>query len=68
MDSETRRTIEELKAQYAVVQNDIERIEHELSVAEGRKKMILDKITELSDPKYEEDMLALVYEQRKAKK
>ena len=68
MDSEARRVVEDLKRQLKIVDNDIDRLKSEMSILEGKRRDILDKIASLSDEKYQEDMLALVYQQRNNRK
>lgn len=68
MDSEARRVVEDLKRQLKIVDNDIDRLKSEMSILEGKKRDILDKIASLSDEKYQEDMLTLVYQQRNNRK
>lgn len=68
MDSEAKRVVEDLKRQLKIVDNDIDRLKGEMSILEGKKRDILDRIASLSDEKYQEDMLTLVYQQRNSRK
>lgn len=60
-----KEMIEDLKMQLSRVQMDRKKAEEELKRLQGEEKRILDEISGLSDDKYEQDMLQLVYEQRK---
>ncbi len=60
-----KEMIEDLKMQLSRVQTDRKKVEEELKRLQGEEKRILDEISGLSDDKYEQDMLQLVYEQRK---
>lgn len=57
---------ERLKYELKKIENEKERLEKELSELEGRRQAILDELGEFTDDKYEENMLALVYEQRRS--
>ena len=46
----------------------LEKLEAELSRLAGKENHILEELAKYSDEKYEEDMLQLVYEQRKKQK
>ena len=60
-----KEMIEDLKVKLNKVQSDRKKLEEELGRLQAEEKRILDEISGLSDTKYEENMLQLVYEQRK---
>ncbi|MCR5452166.1 MAG: hypothetical protein K6F00_06000 [Lachnospiraceae bacterium] len=63
-----RDLIDKLKAELAKVERDISALEKERDDLLSKKKMLLKEIGDHSDEKYEQDMLSLVYEQRKKSK
>ncbi len=60
--------IRDLQMDLQRVQAEKAKLEAELSRVVGREKAILEDLGKFSDDKYEEDMLQLVYEQRKKMK
>ncbi len=60
--------IDKLKLELSRIDRDIDLAQKELDRLNGRKKQIMDQMAEHSDEQYEEDMLSLVYEQRKKQK
>ncbi len=68
IDAVTRRDIEDLKRQLKMYEDDEAQLLRELEVCRARKKEVNDKLKSLSnDDKYQEDMLAKVYQQRHGK-
>jgi len=68
IDADTRRDIEDLKRQLKMYEDDEAQLLRELEVCRARKKEVNDKLKSLSnDDKYQEDMLAKVYQQRHGK-
>lgn len=63
-----KEMIEDLKVQLNKVQSERKKLEEELRRLQVEEKRILEEISGLSDTKYEESMLQLVYEQRKKSK
>lgn len=57
--------IEDLKLQLSRLDDEAEQLRKELERIEGKKNQIMKEIAEHSDEKYEEDMLAQVYQQRR---
>jgi len=62
-----REVIEDLKIELARLEGEEKRLEDELDIIRSQKKQILDQLSENSDEKYEEDMLARVYQQRRGR-
>lgn len=60
-----KEVIHDLKLELKSVQAEKEKLEAELSRLAGKENHILEELGKFSDEKYEEDMLQLVYEQRK---
>ena len=60
-----RDLIDKLKIDLKKIERDIESLEKDREILLSKKKAILKEISDHSDEKYEQDMLALVYEQRK---
>lgn len=60
--------IHDLKMDLQRIQAEKEKLEAELSRLSGKETHILEELAKFSDEKYEEDMLQLVYEQRKKAK
>jgi predicted nuclease with TOPRIM domain len=68
IDADTKRDIEDLKRQLKMYEDDEAQLLRELEVCRARKKEVNDKLKSLSnDDKYQEDMLAKVYQQRHGK-
>ncbi|MCR5194729.1 MAG: hypothetical protein K6D38_00280 [Pseudobutyrivibrio sp.] len=69
IDADTRRDIEDLKRQLKSYEDDEAQLLRELEVCRARKREISDKLKALSnDDKYQQDMLAMVYQQRHGNK
>ncbi len=65
LDADTRRDIEDLKRQLKVFEDEELQLLKELETCRARKLEITTKLKTLSnDNKYQEDMLAKVYQQR----
>ena len=65
LDADTRRDIEDLKRQLKVYEDEELQLLKELETCRARKLEISSKLKTLSnDNKYQEDMLAKVYQQR----
>ena len=65
LDADTRRDIEDLKRQLKVYEDEELQLLKELETCRARKLEISSKLKSLSDDnKYQEDMLAKVYQQR----
>jgi len=60
-----KELIHDLKLELQSIQAEKEKLEAELSRLAGKENHILEELGKFSDDKYEEDMLQLVYEQRK---
>ena len=60
-----KELIHDLKLELQSIQAEKEKLEAELSRLAGKENHILEELGKFSDEKYEEDMLQLVYEQRK---
>ena len=60
-----KEVIHDLKLELQSIQAEKEKLEAELSRLAGKENHILEELGKFSDEKYEEDMLQLVYEQRK---
>ena len=65
MSANNKDAMDELKFQLHRLEEEEERARKELQHIIDRKESILDELGKFSDTKYEEDMLAMVYEQRK---
>ena len=60
-----KEAIHDLKIELQLIKTEREKLEAELSRLAGKENHILEELGKFSDDKYEEDMLQLVYEQRK---
>ena len=60
--------IDKLKLELSRIDREIDLAQKDLDRLNGRKKQIMEQMAEHSDEQYEEDMLSLVYEQRKKQK
>ena len=60
-----KEIIEDLKVELSSLEAEEEQLRKDIERIEGKKKQILEEIAQHSDEKYEEDMLALVYQQRR---
>ena len=68
LDADTRRDIEDLKRQLKVYEDEELQLLKDLETCRARKLEITTKLKTLSnDNKYQEDMLAKVYQQRHGK-
>ena len=68
LDADTRRDIEALKRELKIFEDEEAQLLKELETCRGRKADIKDKLKQLSDDdKYQQDMLAMVYQQRHGK-
>ena len=68
LDADTRRDIEELKRQLKYFEDQETSLLNELETVRARKMEVKDKLKVLSDDeKYQQDMLAMVYQQRHGK-
>lgn len=65
MDFEKRQEIEELKFQIDQIEQKEKQLKDELERLNNEKAEILRQISEKSDERYEQDMLELVYQQRR---
>ena len=65
MYDRNRDVIDKLKMDLSKVERELELLERERDSLLSKKKTILKELGEHSDEQYEQDMLALVYEQRK---
>ena len=66
MDQETKRDIEDLKVSLRSLESEEANLLRELEQVRTRKLEVKDKLNKLSDDdKYQQDMLSMVYEQRK---
>ncbi len=68
MTRNDKDTIDRLRMELNRLDRDIELAQKELDRLLGRKKKIMEEMSMHSDEKYEEDVLTLVYEQRKKQK
>ncbi|GEM_PF-846490 len=69
IDADTKRDIEDLKRQLKTLEDEEAQLLRELETCRARKTEIKDKLKVLSnDDKYQEDMLAMVYQQRHGNK
>ena len=60
-----KEVVSNLKLELSRVEEDVVRAQIELDRLVARKKQILDELAKHSDQRYEEDMLARVYDQRR---
>lgn len=60
-----KEIIEDLKVELSSLEAEEEQLRKDIERIESKKKQILEEIAQHSDEKYEEDMLALVYQQRR---
>ncbi len=67
MTSEKKEKIEDLKYKLKELQTKEDALMFEVEEVRGQKKRIIDELSSLSDAKYEQDMLELVYQQRRNK-
>ena len=67
MTPEKKEKIEDLKYRLKDLQTKEDALMIEVEEVRGQKKRILDELSSLSDAKYEQDMLELVYQQRRKK-
>ncbi|MBQ1901815.1 MAG: hypothetical protein II169_04620 [Lachnospiraceae bacterium] len=65
MDFEKRQEIEQLKFQIDQIEQKEKQLKDELERLNNEKAEILRQISEKSDERYEQDMLELVYQQRR---
>ncbi len=64
--SQSDKVLEEkLKKELKNTEQEIENHKHEIERCQAEKQKILKQLTELRNEKNEEDMLALVYQQRR---
>lgn len=63
-----KEIIHDLKVDLQRIQAEKAKLEEELNRLSGKEKHIIEELGKFSDEKYEEDMLQLVYEQRKKAK
>ncbi len=68
LDAETKRDIEDLKRQLKTYEDEEAQLIKELETCRARKAEVKDKLKVLSnDDKYQQDMLNMVYQQRRGK-
>ncbi len=60
-----KEVVSNLKIELARVEEELVRAQTEVDRITARKKQILDELAQHSDQRYEEDMLARVYDQRR---
>ena len=60
-----KEVVSNLKLELARVEEELVRAQTEVDRITARKKQILDELAQHSDQRYEEDMLARVYDQRR---
>lgn len=60
-----KEVVSNLKFDLSRLEEDIERTQNEMDRLLAKKKAILDELAKHTDQKYEEDMLAMVYDQRR---
>ncbi len=66
LDAETKRDIEDLKRELKRYEDEEAQLMKELEVLRARKTEVKDKLKVLSnDDKYQQDMLNMVYQQRR---
>ena len=68
MDVEKQRLMDELRERIQELEAADMRMKAEMSRIESEKSMLIKQLAEYSDERYEQDVLALVYEQRRGKK
>ncbi|MCR4868378.1 MAG: hypothetical protein K5889_02730, partial [Lachnospiraceae bacterium] len=68
MTREDREKVDACKLQVKEIEQKIEEHERELESLRAKKALLLKEIGEHTDEKYEQNLLNLVYEQRKKKK
>ncbi len=59
---------ERMKRELRDIEAEEENLKRELSRLEGKRQLILKQLGEFTDDRYEEDMLTMVYEQRRGKR
>ena len=60
-----KEVVSGLKFDLSILEEDIEKAQKELDRLLAKKKAILDELAKHTDQKYEADMLARVYDQRR---
>ncbi|WP_033152641.1 hypothetical protein [Pseudobutyrivibrio ruminis] len=66
LDAETKRDIEDLKRELKAFEDEEANLLKELETLRARKNVVKDKLKALSnDDKYQQDMLNMVYQQRR---
>lgn len=66
LDAETKRDIEDLKRELKSFEDEEANLLKELETLRARKNVVKDKLKVLSnDDKYQQDMLSMVYQQRR---
>lgn len=66
LDAETKRDIEDLKRELKAFEDEEANLLKELETLRARKNVVKDKLKVLSnDDKYQQDMLNMVYQQRR---
>ncbi len=66
LDAETKRDIEDLKRELKSYEDEEANLLKELETLRARKNVVKDKLKVLSnDDKYQQDMLSMVYQQRR---
>ncbi|MBR1572104.1 MAG: hypothetical protein IJ655_05150 [Lachnospiraceae bacterium] len=65
MEPEKLREIEDLKRQLKTIEMEEAQLEEQMAILRKHKAGIITRLNESSDEKYEADMLARVYEQRR---
>ena len=60
-----KEVVSNLKLELSRVEEELVRAQTEVDRITARKKQILDELAQHSDQRYEEDMLARVYDQRR---
>ena len=58
---------ERMKRELKDIEAEQANLKRELSRLEGKRQLIIKQLGEFTDDKYEEDMLTMVYEQRRGK-
>lgn len=61
-------TAEQLKKELKSLEAEEDRLKRELQHINDKKQSVLKKLSQYNDERYEEDMLAMVYEQRRSGK
>ena len=68
MDAATKREIDDVKTSIAKYEAEEEQLQKELQRVRQFKNQAMEKLRQLSDDEeYQQDMLSLVYEQRRKK-